>query len=215
MRGPGGDCPSSTGQTADDCAVDPAGDSTFGGVSDSGSNPVDDRAWVHAAVAAYERKLVAYASSLTGNAEQARDVVQETFARLCDADRSAVEPRLAQWLFTVARNLAIDHRRRQRRTSPIDDTPADAVASRDRGPHDAAEADDSTTAVLAALSGLPPVQQEAVRLKFQHGLSYKEIASVLDLTVTNVGFILHTALKTLRARLGGDEPTGQRGQSHV
>jgi RNA polymerase sigma-70 factor (ECF subfamily) len=59
------------------------------------------------------------------------------------------------------------------------------------------------------------VQQEAVRLKFQHGLSYKEIASVLDLTVTNVGFILHTALKTLRARLGGDEPTGQRGQSHV
>jgi RNA polymerase sigma-70 factor (ECF subfamily) len=40
-----------------------------------------------------------------------------------------------------------------------------------------------------------------VRLKFQHGLSYKEIGAVLNLTATNVGFILHTALKAVRARL--------------
>jgi RNA polymerase sigma-70 factor (ECF subfamily) len=220
MRGPGGDCPSTTGQTAGDCADDAPGDcaaddSAFGRVTDPVGDPAHHRAWVRAAVDVHERKLVAYAAHLTGNLEQARDVVQETFARLCDADRPTVEPRLAQWLFTVARNLAIDERRRRRRTSPIDDAPADAVASAAAGPLDAAETGDATTAVLAALAALPPVQQEAVRLKFHHGLSYKEIAAVLDLTVTNVGFILHTALKALRARLDDGPPPGQRGHSHV
>jgi RNA polymerase sigma-70 factor (ECF subfamily) len=77
----------------------------------------------------------------------------------------------------------------------------DTLAANASSPGEAAEFGDSVSAVLSAMAGLPPVQQEAVRLKFQHGLSYKEIAAVLNLTVTNVGFILHTALKALRERL--------------
>ena len=168
-------------------------------------HPPDDRAWVRAAVALHERSLVAYATHLTGDVNAARDVVQETFVRLCGADRGEVEPRLAPWLFTVARNLALDQRRKERRMSLIDDTPAATFTSRGPAPGDAAEHDDSLSAVLRALGDLPPVQQEVVRLKFQHGLSYKEIAAVLNLTVTNVGFLLHTGLKTLRARLGETE----------
>ena len=48
------------------------------------------------------------------------------------------------------------------------------------------------------LAGLPDNQQEVVRLKFQDGLSYKEIAGVTGLTVSNVGFLIHTAIHTLR-----------------
>jgi RNA polymerase sigma factor (sigma-70 family) len=51
------------------------------------------------------------------------------------------------------------------------------------------------------MQALPENQQEVVRLKFQNGMSYKEIASVTELTVTNVGFLLHRAINTLRARI--------------
>jgi RNA polymerase sigma-70 factor (ECF subfamily) len=121
-----------------------------------------------------------------------------------------VEPSLAPWLFTVARNLALDQHRKERRMSLIEDTPAEAFTSRGPAPDDAAERDDSVSAVLQSLAALPPVQQEIVRLKFQHGLSYKEIAAVLELTVTNVGFILHTAIKTLRGELGEHEHRNAR-----
>ena len=164
-----------------------------------------DREWLRASVRRYERPLVAYAAHLTGGLESARDVVQETFVRLCAAERADVEPRLAAWLFAVTRNGAIDHRRKQRRMRLVeDDEPFAGLVAGQSPPDVAAERGDSLSAVLDTLSTLPPVQQEAVRLKFQHALSYKEIAAVLNLTVTNVGFILHTALKAVRSRLEDD-----------
>jgi RNA polymerase sigma-70 factor (ECF subfamily) len=51
------------------------------------------------------------------------------------------------------------------------------------------------------LATLSENQQEVVRLKFQSGLSYREISEITDLSVTNVGFLLHTALKKIRERL--------------
>ena len=44
-----------------------------------------------------------------------------------------------------------------------------------------------------------------MRLKFQNGLSYKEIAHITNLSVTNVGFLIHTAIKTLRQRMTEQE----------
>ena len=177
-----------------------------GGASPNGHPP--DRHWVRAAVERFERPLVSYATDLTGRLDVAREVVQETFVRLCSADRESVEPRLAQWLFTVSRNLATDHRRKERRMSLLDHDRTDAFASPAPPPGDAAEREDTVSAVLKCLASLPPVQQEAIRLKFQHGLSYKEIGEVMNLTVTNVGFILHTGLKTIRTQLA-DETTGR------
>ena len=55
--------------------------------------------------------------------------------------------------------------------------------------------------VLATLETLPLRQREVVHLKFSEGLSYKQIGAVCDTSVSNVGFLLHTALKTLRERL--------------
>jgi RNA polymerase sigma factor (sigma-70 family) len=54
------------------------------------------------------------------------------------------------------------------------------------------------------LAGLSDNQQEAVRLRFQNGLSYRDIAAVTGLSVTNVGFLIHTAIKTIRTRLGAE-----------
>ncbi len=55
------------------------------------------------------------------------------------------------------------------------------------------------------LDQLPDNQQEVVRLKFQNEMTYQEIADVTGLTVTNVGFLLHTALKRLRELLQNEQ----------
>ena len=199
----------------------PAGN---GAVTGDRAVPGTNGDWVRHAVAQYERRLVTYVAHLTGDVERARDVVQETFVRLCGAKRADVEGRLAPWLYTVSRNLAIDDRRKERRMHLLNRTPADPYPSHPASrsdpapdPSDVAERSDSVSAVLTHLAALPPVQQEVIRLKFQHGLSSRQIGEILNLTATNVGFILHTGLKTLRGRLvtGDDEvptsrPSGAR-----
>jgi RNA polymerase sigma-70 factor (ECF subfamily) len=55
--------------------------------------------------------------------------------------------------------------------------------------------------MFGALKQLSDKQQEAVRLKFQSGLSYREIAEVMDITVNHVGVLLHNALKAIRDRI--------------
>jgi RNA polymerase sigma-70 factor (ECF subfamily) len=55
--------------------------------------------------------------------------------------------------------------------------------------------------VLALVDSLPAKQREVVRLKFQHGFSYKEISRISGHSVSNVGFILHMAIKRIREEM--------------
>ena len=63
--------------------------------------------------------------------------------------------------------------------------------------------DDKQTAgeIFRMLDRLPKNQREVVYLKFQCDLSYKEISEITKLSVTNVGFLMHTALAKLRKEL--------------
>jgi RNA polymerase sigma factor (sigma-70 family) len=159
--------------------------------------------FVRSTLRQFERPLVGYAAHLLGgDVERARDVVQEAFFRLCAEPRERVEAHLREWLYTVCRNLAIDWRRKDRRMQLMGEAQADAFASGEPEPADAVEQEDSYSHVLDAIQRLSANQQEVVRLKFQHGMSYKQISEVTSLTVTNVGFLLHTALKSLRESLG-------------
>jgi RNA polymerase sigma-70 factor (ECF subfamily) len=69
-------------------------------------------------------------------------------------------------------------------------------------PAETAGTHDQASRALGMLATLPANQREVVELRFRHGLSYAEIAAVTGLTSTNVGFLLHVGLKSLRARLG-------------
>ncbi len=157
--------------------------------------------WIHAALERYERELVRYAARLLGDLERAQDVVQEAFLRLCKEPRAAVEGRTAEWLFRVTRNLAIDTRRKEGRMNPLSDEDHTRPDERSAAPDEALEQRDTVAFVLERLARLPAKQREALRLKFQAELSYKEIAEVMGETVGNVGWLIHVGLKGLRAKL--------------
>ena len=63
------------------------------------------------------------------------------------------------------------------------------------------EQEEQLSEVLNALKTLPANQQEVLRLKFQSGLSYLEISQITNLTVSNVGFLIHTGIKNIRERV--------------
>lgn len=126
------------------------------------------------------------------------DVVQETFLKLYQEDASQLNGRLGQWLYTVCRNQAVDVRRKESRVVTWGDAPA-ATDGFDDSSRDL-ERQDDLARVLEAVGQLPTNQQECIRLKFQQGLSYKQIAAVTGHSTTNVGFLIHVGMKTLRQR---------------
>ncbi len=152
----------------------------------------------------YERPLISYAKEITGDLEAARDAVQETFLRLSRQDVAGLEPRLAPWLFFVCRNCALDQVRRVVRFS---EDPVDEERASD-GPSPAAEAMAAEDAgrLRELVSRLPRQQRELVKLKFEAGLSYKEMAEALKTSVSSVGVQLHEAMQTLRRHWNRENP---------
>lgn len=174
----------------------------------SATDPEHER-FVQQALADFERPLVAFAVRLCGgDLDAARDVVQETFLRLVRAERRAVEGNLRTWLYTVCRNRALDLRRKDGRMDTLDETRAATIVDGNPGPAQGLERRDEWRAVLAALEALPEKQREVLRLKFQHGLSYEEIARVTEQKTGTVGWLIHEGIRALRSRL---EPDGVRG----
>jgi len=149
--------------------------------------------WIVDALDRHEASLVRYANWILGDIESAREVVQETFLRLCKEQQSRVDAYLAQWLFTVCRNLAFDTRKKETRMTPLGDTEI-GVDSR-------LEQRETAGEIFRMLNGLPKNQREVVYLKFQCDLSYKEISEITKLSMGNVGFLMHTALKTIRKQI--------------
>ncbi|MBI4239347.1 MAG: sigma-70 family RNA polymerase sigma factor [Deltaproteobacteria bacterium] len=162
--------------------------------------------WVAAALARYERRLVAYARRLTGDLERAREIVQEVFLRLWTQPEARVRDRLAEWLYTVCRNLAIDLRRKEGRMGIMSPESLDTGPASDASPATAVEQRQAVSRLLQCVAALPEQQQEVLRLKFQHDLSYKEIAHITGMTVSHVGVVLHHAVTALRTQC--TEPGG-------
>ena len=142
-------------------------------------------------ISQYEQQLLAYAHRMLGGDWQAaQDAVQETFLRLCREERSKIVSRIQPWLFAVCSSRVIDMQRTQH-SHPVDASDMTVV-----DPHpDAASAaiaaeqsSDNRSRLAAMVTRLSDRQQEVLRLRMQAGLSYREIAEVTGLTVSNVGF---------------------------
>lgn len=164
---------------------------------------VSPRELVESAQADFEGPLTGYAAGLLGGDwDLARDVVQDTFIKLHRQDPALIQGRLKSWLYTVCRNRSIDILRKE---NPMLSTSGEAFDSMNDSapdPSRAMENRERHAEVMALLERLPENQREVIRLKFQGDLSYKEISDITGLSVSNVGFLIHTGIKRLRTLMG-------------
>jgi len=163
----------------------------------------DRREWIQSAIAEHEGPLVRYACHFLDQ-ERARDVVQDTFIRLLQCEPTEVRGHLRPWLFKVCRNRAIDVCRKESRMSLSDSNTLDQKVNGVKNPAAVAEERDSSAHLQSLVGELNERQQEILRLKFQSALSYKEIAEVMGITVSNVGFILHSTIQKVRKKAVSD-----------
>jgi len=159
----------------------------------------------------WERPIYALAYRVIGREEDARDVCQETFLRAFRALKGFKgQAKFSSWLYRIALNLCRDWIRRERR-QPIAQAPEgvdlvelasesapsesieDLVARREIG-----------RAVARAMAELPDEQRTAIILKEYHGLTFQEIADLLDCPLSTVKTRLYQGLTVLRKQLAKD-----------
>ena len=160
--------------------------------------------FIEQAMADYESPLIGYAATILHDTDRARDVVQDTFVRLCQQDIEKVRTNLKSWLFTVCRNRALDVLRKNKHTQPLEEVRWKKVAGPGLQPDEQADFDERLARVMKLLNRLSDKQREVILLKFQQGLSYQEIQKVTGLTSGNIGFLIHTGLKRIREILPED-----------
>ena len=155
--------------------------------------------------AAMESPLLAYARRLLGDFGVAEDVVQDAFMKLHSQFHQVRTPQ--PWLYRTVHNLAVDHQRRASRIvlvgdrSENEDAPANDAADSQPLPDEQIARWEGIGLVRLVLETLDARSRELIRLRFEEDLSYREIAECAGLTVGNVGYILHHALKAMALEL--------------
>jgi RNA polymerase sigma factor (sigma-70 family) len=156
----------------------------------------DRRCWVLAALEQFEGRLTRFAVRLLGDREAAADTVQHAFLRLCEESPQKLEGRLAQWLFTVCRNKAVDFLRLRRQAEHLDGE-SGHLPGREPDPAVAAQQHDLYGRLRALVGQLPAAQREAVDL-WAEGFAFSQIAQITGRTEVNVRVLVHRGLKALR-----------------
>jgi RNA polymerase sigma-70 factor, ECF subfamily len=166
-------------------------------------------------IARYQYRLYRYVLRIVDQPVEAEDLFQQTWLKVVEKIRSFDASRnFDAWLFTLARNLAIDHLRRIRPRSldepPADsgygETMADRIPSRDRAPFDHALAAERRTQIGEAMAALPMIYREVLTLRFEDEMKIEEIAQVTGVPVSTVKSRLRRSLEQLRCALEAQYP---------
>lgn len=153
----------------------------------------------------YQHRLLRYLLYLTGNREQAEDIFQETWMRvLTRGSQYNGAARFDTWLFTIARNLVIDLRRKRSMASLEElaeagmmESALDTVST-EKSPFEHLQLLESGQLVAGALLALDPLHREAIVLRFQEEMSLEEIAQVTMAPLSTVKSRLYRGMAALR-----------------
>jgi RNA polymerase sigma-70 factor (ECF subfamily) len=156
----------------------------------------------------WERPIYALAYRVIGREDEARDVAQETFLRAFRALKGFKgQAKFSSWLYRITLNLCRDWIRRERRT-PVSQAPEgmDIVelageAENEESIEDLVSRKEVGRAVARAMALLPEEQRTAIILKEYHGLTFQEIAEMLDCPLSTVKTRLYQGLSVLRRQL--------------
>ncbi|MGC8485117.1 MAG: RNA polymerase sigma factor [Candidatus Baltobacteraceae bacterium] len=164
-------------------------------------------------VSDYQRRLYGFALRMTGNREDAEEIVQDAFVRAFRAlgkmgEEQRRDLRLQPWLYTIALNVTRNRLRSKKPPSVAIDALADPDALlRDAGdrpvqPETVVERNDEVAMVERALLSLPTHLRAAATLRFIDGRSHPEIAEILGQPIGTVKSHVHRAVRILRKILG-------------
>jgi RNA polymerase sigma-70 factor (ECF subfamily) len=131
---------------------------------------------------------------MSGSASEAEDISSETFARAWVVRDNLRAASLKAYLFTIARNLFRKQQRKNRRLQPIDETVPDPQP----GPHETLESRSELETTLWALQKLSEMDRTILILRSQSGLSYEEIAQLMELSISAVKVKIHRARLKIR-----------------
>jgi RNA polymerase sigma-70 factor, ECF subfamily len=152
--------------------------------------------------------------------DEAEDLAQNVFIQVFkSADRYRVEAKFTTWLFTIARNLALNEiRRRNRHPAESLDAaiePADERQARQFEDRVNASAPDLllqqelSGKIAEALASLPESQRTAILLYREKDMSYEEISSILNCSLSATKSLIHRGRETLKERLKPYLKTGE------
>lgn len=156
----------------------------------------------------YQRQVYNLAYRMLGNAEDAGDLVQETFLRAYGALASfRQDASFLTWLYKIASNLCIDQLRSRKARSALsldvelEEGREPAADSRNCSPEELAIRDSVQEVVQRAISNLPEKYRVVVVMRHLQDMSVEEIANVLDMPTGTVKTHLFRAREMLRGRL--------------
>ena len=151
----------------------------------------------------FERPLFGFIRAQLGDAGEAEDVLHEAFmAVLRERGRRSEVRSFRAWLYQVARNLCQNRIRSSKRAGRTADaaTRAEALGSAPVAAERALELHQQAELLLRAVSGLPAPLAEVYRLRAS-GMSYDEVAEILDVPVGTVKSRMHEMVKRLREEM--------------
>jgi RNA polymerase sigma-70 factor (ECF subfamily) len=154
-------------------------------------------------VGRWERRVFSFLDYMLGSREEAQDVTQEAFIRMCQsAGKYRPSGQFRSWLFRIAGNLARSRLRRRKIIGWVRFDPA-AHDLPDRGdrPDQPIEREEARAAVRRAVGKLPARQRQAIVLRQYQGMAYCEIADAMRTTVSAVETLLYRATVSLRRDL--------------
>jgi RNA polymerase sigma-70 factor (ECF subfamily) len=162
----------------------------------------------------YQDRVYHMVYGMVRNREDARDITQDAFVKAYDnLQRFRLESSFYTWIYRIAMNLSIDHLRRRKRkgTTEFDET----IANRDEhggideihnqeSPSKALERKRLYDRIMTAMQDLPEDQRQVVLLRELEGLSYKEIAEVMEIPEGTVMSRLYYARRKLQKALADE-----------
>lgn len=148
----------------------------------------------------YMPKVFRYLQYRVSNIQLTEDLTATTFEKaLVSFSRySSDKAKFSTWIFSIARNVVIDHYRvtGRRMTIPLEE--ASEVASKDLPPEEELLKREELERLQICLTGISEEEQEIIRLKFGAELNNRQIATMLGLSESNVGTRLYRAVRKLR-----------------
>jgi len=148
----------------------------------------------------YQTPLIHFLRRTLGTDEEVFDCAQDAFlAAYRNLSRYSEEHPFRAWLYTIARNKALDLLRKRRREVPL--TLDENLVDHQPMPEEVLLAKEQATLLAEVLNELPEHYRQALYLRFHQELSYEEIGLVLDVPVSRVKTYLHRGKEKLRKHL--------------